>query len=829
MISESIKVLLVDTNPKEAQNLSQLLHNSVEIPFQVTHVRVLSEALKNLSKIYFDIILLDLSRPDTDGLKAVRDVYAAVPSVPIVTLINNYDKDLIIQAKQLGSQGYIVKGQSNIHILAQSLSYLADRKKAEEVLRSKTQQLEAVSGAMMVFLQRGNWNEATSTLLRCALNQTSSEYGFIGVMVAGPKLRILAHEGIVWSEDVNREFYEKAVQSYQELGYLEFDNFQNLFGQVILSKKEVLSNDPRADLRKGGLPPGHPPLRHFLGVPIFRENEVVGLIGVANRHGGYTGIEQSKIRIISQALGVLYDSYRRAERENILEENRKQVAESLRQTNQMLEGLIEASPLAILLLDPDGTVRMWNPAAERIFGWTQEEVLGQFLPIIPEDKQTEFRTNLAGVFQGQVISGMETRRQKKGGIPIEISLWTVELTDIQGNKRCLSIVADNTEKIKLREELLKIQKLESLGLLAGGIAHDFNNILTGILGNISLAKTWMNSEDRAFHRLEEAEKASHRATDLARQLLTFARGGAPIKKTAPILKVLENSVKFALRGSNILSEFSFQKDLWPVEIDEGQISQVIQNLAINAHQAMPVGGKIQVKARNKVIEENKVEGLSLRKGNYVEISIQDQGVGIPKDLLSKIFDPYFTTKQTGSGLGLAISHSIIQRHDGFISVKSKLGKGTTFSIFLPASPYAVVLQDEGKEELVWGQGKVLIMDDEESVLNVAAEMLRHLGYEVETALSGTKALEKYRKAKDAGKPFDVVITDLTVPGDIGGIEVLERLKKIDSQVRVIVSSGYSNDSAISNFNSYGFSDFIVKPYRIIDISKTLQKVAERKK
>lgn len=828
MRSESIKVLLVDANPKDAKNLSQLLINSDEILFQVTRVGFLSEALTTLTKDHFDIILMDPSLPDTHGLEAVRDVYAAVSSVPIVALISHYDKDLITQAKQLGAQGYLFKGQSDIHMLVQSLTYLTDRKKAEEVIQVKTQQLEAVSGAMMMFLQNGNWHEATSTLLRCALKQTASEYGFIGVMVAGPKLRILAHEGVVWNETVNREFYEKAMQSYRELGYLEFNNFKNLFGEVILSKKEVLSNDPGTDLRKGGLPAGHPPLRHFLGVPIFRDNEVVGIIGVANRPGGYAGIEQSKIKIISQALGVLYDSYRRVERENILEEDRKQVAESLYQTNQMLESLIEASPLAIFLLDPDGTVRMWNPAAERIFGWTKEEVLGRFLPIIPDDKLTEFRTNLAGVFQGKVISGMETRRQKKGGIPIEISVWTVELSDKQGNKRCLSIVADNTEKIKFRDELLKIQKLESLGLLAGGIAHDFNNILTGILGNISLAKIWMNPEDQAFHSLDEAEKASLRATELARQLLTFAKGGAPIKKIAPVLQVLENSVKFALRGSNILSEFSFQKDLWPVEIDEGQISQVIQNLVINAIQAMPAGGTIQVKARNRAIEENMLEGLSLRKGNYVEMSIQDQGVGIPKELLSKIFDPYFTTKETGSGLGLAISHSIIQKHDGFISVKSKLGTGTTFFIFLPASPYAVISQDKGKEELVRGQGKVLIMDDEESVLNVAGEMLRHLGYEVETTLSGTEALEKFRKAKDSGKPFDVVITDLTVPGDIGGIEVLERLKKIDSQVKVIVSSGYSNDPAIANFKSYGFSGFIVKPYRIIDMSKTLQKVAERK-
>ncbi|MFI5304085.1 MAG: PAS domain S-box protein [Nitrospiria bacterium] len=507
--------------------------------------------------------------------------------------------------------------------------------------------------------------------------------------------------------------------------------------------------------------------------------------------------------------------------------DRKRIEDELKLQSEIIKNMASG---VLLIRSSDGVIVHTSPRINEMFGYEPNELIGKHIStliapgeISPKEAAMKRSTFLE---ENKAWSGETKNIRKDGSILWTFGNMSTLIHPLYG-KVWVNVKHDITEKRKMEEELLKVQKLESLGILAGGIAHDFNNILTGILGNISLAKIGMNPASANFQRLDEAEKATDRAAQLARQLLTFAKGGTPIKKTSPILEVLENAVKFSLRGSNILCDFSFQKDLWPIDFDEGQISQVIQNISINAQQAMVAGGTIQVKAINRVIEENKVEGPFIRKGNYVEISIQDQGVGIPQEILSKIFDPYFTTKEKGSGLGLAISHSIIQRHDGVISVKSQLGRGTTFFIFLPASTRRLVQRDAVKNELVRGTGRVLIMDDEESVLNAAGAMLRYLGYEVEIALSGSIADEIFKISKEIGNPFDLVISDLTVPGDIGGIELLKRLKEIEPKVKVIVTSGYSNDPAIANFQSYGFADFILKPYRIFDISKAIKKALEK--
>jgi len=384
------------------------------------------------------------------------------------------------------------------------------------------------------------------------------------------------------------------------------------------------------------------------------------------------------------------------------------------------------------------------------------------------------------------------------------------------------VFRDITEKRKMEEELQKMEKLESIGVLAGGIAHDFNNILMGILGNITLAKMDVKPEDEVFEKLTEAEKASVRAKDLTQQLLTFSRGGAPIKKTASIKELLKDSVSFALRGTNVKCEFSLPQDLWSVELDEGQISQVISNLVINAQQAMPEGGVINVRAENMVV--GKGGGIPLKEGKYLKIAIEDQGTGIPKEHLPRIFDPYFTTKQKGSGLGLTTAHSIIKNHGGHISVESRLGKGTCFNIYLPASEKEIVEKKAVKERPLGGKGRILVMDDEKIVRNVTGKMLKSSGYDVEYSRDGTEAIELYKKAKDSGDDFDVVIMDLTIPGGMGGKEAIEKLLEIDPGVRAIASSGYSNDPIMSDFRRYGFAGVVPKPYKIKDLAKVVHRV-----
>ncbi|MBA7534820.1 Sensor kinase CckA [subsurface metagenome] len=364
-----------------------------------------------------------------------------------------------------------------------------------------------------------------------------------------------------------------------------------------------------------------------------------------------------------------------------------------------------------------------------------------------------------------------------------------------------------------------------MGILAGGIAHDFNNILTVILGNISLARI-STDQDIISSSLEEAEQASIRAEDLTRQLLTFSKGGSPIKKTVPIEELIRESAGFALRGSNVKCEYSIPEDLWPADVDEGQVIQVIGNLVINADQAMPEGGVIKVSSENVNIRPE--DAVPVKNGEYVKISIKDRGIGIAREHLEKIFDPYFTTKQKGSGLGLSISYSIIRNHDGHIDVESYPGLGSTFHIYIPASPEKAGEKKEKEEEKpLAGTGKILVMDDEEMIRRFAGKCLKHIGYGVTLAKEGAGAVKLYKDARDAGKPFDIVILDLTVPGGMGGEEALKKLIEIDPEVKALVSSGYSDAPVMANYREFGFCGVIAKPYEIKELNENLNKLLDK--
>ena len=381
------------------------------------------------------------------------------------------------------------------------------------------------------------------------------------------------------------------------------------------------------------------------------------------------------------------------------------------------------------------------------------------------------------------------------------------------------VFRDITDEQRLSEELLKYEKLKSLGVLAGGIAHDFNNILTGIMGNISLAKMFAQDAEKVRKRLDQAEKASYLARELTQQLLTFSRGGAPVKTTASIAEYIQETVNFALRGSKLKAEFFIPADIWPVDFDQGQFQQVIHNLVINTNQAMPEGGILQVGLQNKTMTAG--EGISLPEGSYVQIWFTDQGIGIPKGNLSKVFDPFFTTKPGASGLGLSTVYSIIKRHDGLITADSETGKGATFRLTLPASGKTPPVRNEASSSLFRGQGRILVMDDEAIVREVLGEMLTRLGFEVQFAQDGAEAVKIYRVAKKIDQPFDLLIMDLTVAGGMGGLEALQQLLEFDPEVRAIASSGYSSDPVMSNFQACGFKGVMAKPYTLEELSRVL--------
>lgn len=392
-----------------------------------------------------------------------------------------------------------------------------------------------------------------------------------------------------------------------------------------------------------------------------------------------------------------------------------------------------------------------------------------------------------------------------------------------------ALYSDVTERKILQQEREKAQRLSSLGVLAGGIAHDFNNILTGIIGNISLATMMVGKEHKAVERLKDCQNAAHRAAELTQQLITFSRGGEPVRKVVDASRLINETLHFCMRGSNVRGELDCAPDLWKINADAGQIHQVLNNLLINARQSMEMGGTVMVKAEN--CEIHKGDPRRYAPGRYIRIIVQDEGCGIPAADLEHIFDPYFTTKKFGTGLGLTSVYSIIRRHGGQVQVSSIVGQGTTFTVYLPALTYAVedVPEQTRKENVLPGSGRILVMDDEKMIRKLAAAMLRESGYEVESCEDGAQAVEQFIQARKEGKPFDVVILDLTVPGGMGGKEAAELIREQDRDVVLIVSSGYSSDDIMADYLSYGFNAAVAKPYTIQNITGEVSRMlAERR-
>jgi CheY-like chemotaxis protein len=369
------------------------------------------------------------------------------------------------------------------------------------------------------------------------------------------------------------------------------------------------------------------------------------------------------------------------------------------------------------------------------------------------------------------------------------------------------------------EELLRARKLESLGVLAGGIAHDFNNFLTVVQGNIEVAKVHLKAGEAAREFLDQAASACQRAKFLSSQLLTFAKGGAPVRQAASIAQLVTDAVLLARSGSSIAIELQIAEGLWSAQVDAGQIGQVLHNILINAREAMSGGGTIEVRAGNVAMQNGSGEAAP-----HVRVSIEDHGHGISPEVLRRIFDPYFTTKPGGSGLGLATAYAIVAKHGGLLSVESTPGAGTVFTVDLPASLEAPLPQMPVSVPMQTGTERLLVMDDDEALRELSKAVLSTLGYEVETAGDGAEAVDLYAKTKAAGAGFDAVLLDLTVTGGIGGLETAAMLKQLDPSARLIVSSGYSDAPVMSRFADYGFDAVILKPWTVREMSEVLRKV-----
>ena len=553
----------------------------------------------------------------------------------------------------------------------------------------------------------------------------------------------------------------------------------------------------------------------WLGVP-FVSGADVGVVVVQTYTPGspYTLNDQDALLAISGQIGLAIE--------------RKRAGEEIANRRQLMERILDNSTMGFAINNTaTGEVLYVNDVFPRIYRVSREAC-------------ANVNTFIQAVYGRQEELGQQIIADVRSNDPARMVWEDIELIDVNGESfhvsarnitlpeqhLVISTVLDVTAPTRMREQqaalenrLQLTQKMESVGVLAGGIAHDFNNLLTAILGNLDLARTEANSDERAV-LLDQASGACIDASDLTRQLLTFSRGGEPVRKVVYIRRLIMEAVGFALSGSNVKADIRLDEGLSAVEVDEGQLKQVIHNLVVNAKQSMPGGGRVEVHAANATRQDPSTGSIT----PIVRIAVRDHGTGIPAANLPRIFEPYFTTKQksSGTGLGLATAYSIVRRHNGTLSVESVLGEGTVFVIELPASVKQVLRADaQFVVEVSGGEKRILIMDDEESIRRLAERMLRSCGYQPESVPDGAAALRAYEAAIEDQQPFAAVILDLTIPGGMGGRETFAGLKAIHPGVKAIVSSGYSDANESSEYQERGFAAALQKPYDRNDLVRTL--------
>jgi two-component system, cell cycle sensor histidine kinase and response regulator CckA len=761
MMHETITVLLVEDNPGDARLMREAVREAEGSHIHLVHVDTLGKALARLDQDRFDVVMLDLSLPDAEGLTTLVRTHAHAPSVPIVVLTGLDDEGLAVRAVREGAQDYLVKGQVTGQLLVRAMRYATERKRAIEALqRSEEYYRSLIENALDVI-----------TVLDAA-----------GVVRYGsPSFeRVLGYP-------------QGALTGANALALLHPEDHTH-FREML----DIGTNNP------GAMQSFECRLLHRNGT--WRVIEAIG-----KRFEQDTAVN-----------GFVLNS------RDITE--RKRAEEALRQANETLRAVIETSPLAIYAVDLDGQVKSWNSAAERIFGYTEAEVVNRLLPIIAPGDEEQFLKRLREAVSGNLLVGREERCHKKNGDPIDVSVWNAQLRDATGAVTgIVEAVADNSERKRLEEQMRQAQKMEAVGRLAGGIAHDFNNLLTVITGYCQMLIDRIPATDPTADDLHQVLKAADRATTLTKQLLAFSRRQifqpkvidlrALVAEMDPILK--------RLVGEKIQLVTVADPDLGRVRVDPGHLEQVIVNLAVNARDAMPLGGRLTITMKNTHVEPFSSQlHVNLQPGSYVLLEVSDTGVGIDDEARIHLFEPFFTTKEKGrgTGLGLSTSYGIVKQNRGEISVQSEVGVGTTFSIYLPlVNEEAEPAHAASARRSFRGAETVLVAEDEDGVRTVITEMLRKQGYSVVPAPGGEEALEIGR---DLQTKFDLLISDVIMPG-MNGPELAGKLRAVRPGLRVLYVSGYT-DSAISREDELGPGTlFLHKPFTTEQLAEKVREILDQ--
>jgi PAS domain S-box-containing protein len=759
MATARAKVLLIEDDPLHAQVIEGMVVSTSEDGglFELEVVRSLEQGLLRLFKsepAEIDLILLDLTLPDSQGINSFTEIHQRFQNLPIIIITATGNEELAREVIKAGAQDYLIKWQMNSHLLQRSMQYAIERKRSEE-----------------------------SELLLGSAVRYAKDSILITTGQLDPPGPFIVFVNPAFSQMTGYSPAELIGQTPRILQGPKTD--RNLLDQLRehLARGESFSAE-MINYRKDG-----------------SEFTVEWHISPIRNHN----------HEITHFISVQHDVTARKKTEEILREQ---------------ADLLDNATDAIMLLNAENEITFWNSGAERLYGWTFDEVrsksLSDLLPWETPARFEEVKQKLVGEGKWR---GDLTQTTKDGREIIVESRWTLIRDELGSPRSFLVINTDITEKKRLEAVVLRAQRLESIGALASGIAHDLNNVLAPIL--MALHTLQQRFTDESSQRwISLMHKSAERGRDLIEQVLAFARGAegerSPLQ-TASLIRDLAGILKETL-PKDIELQVQVPEDLWSVIGDTTQIHQVLMNLCINARDAMPDGGRLLIKARNRyLVEEEKRLVTNPFQKQYIRITVADTGVGIPPEIIDRVFDPFFTTKEKGkgSGLGLSTVNAIVRGHGGFVNLLSKVGKGTEFKVYLPAQDAAVVeVEDTGQVDLPSGQGElILVVDDEADIREITSTTLERYGYRVLMARDGREAVDIYRRR--AGE-IQLVVTDMAMP-NLDGPATIHALRKVDPNVKVIATSGVRSTGKLSEAVQLGVKTFLPKPYTA---EKLLTVVAE---
>lgn len=827
-------ILVVDDRPVNRELLKTLLEYHGH---RVVEASDGAEALDLIKRERPNLVISDILMPTMDGYQLVREMRsdAASANIPVIFNTAHYlDREAKALADACGVSRIIFKpGEPELilstvddvlgHVPPSTPPVVEGQFDREHVrvltdkLSSRTEDLRRLSQRMSALIELGHQMAAERDPLYLLESFCHAARKIVGAKYAA--IAVLDEDNETLLHFLISGMTAEAADA---IGSPPVG--RGLLGFLLRAGGVVRTQAINTHPRSSGFPPNHPPMTSFLGAAISSSSGKYGALYLTDKIGceEFSSDDEKLIAMLAAQVGIAHENAKRFEelqrRATELEGTvklRLQAEDALRETNQKLQSLVQTSPLAIIALDLEGTVRSWNAAAERIFGWTEAEVIGRRNPVIPDDKWHEFQDYLRLIRSGAVFSDAESIRVRKDGSSINVSVSSAPLIDGKGNIHgVVGVIADITERKHLEEQFLQAQKMEAIGRLAGGIAHDFNNLLTAIIGYSQISLARLHSQDPMRKDIEEVETAGQRAAALTGQLLAFSRKQVVQPQVLALNTLVTDLTKMLQRliGEDVELETHLDPEAWQIKADRGQIEQIIMNLAVNSRDAMPEGGKLTIETSNVQLDEDYAgTHIDASVGPHVMLAISDTGSGMDKQTESRIFEPFFTTKEQGRGTGLGLStvYGIVKQSGGSIGVYSEVGRGTTFKVYLPRVEESVDTK-AGKlqDDCARGTETVLLVEDSDTVRKLARKLLEEDGYTVLEASSGD---DGWQISEQHNGPIDLLLTDVVMPGT-SGREIAQRLAARRPRMRVLYMSGYTDDAIVRHRVLDATAPFIQKPF-----------------